>query len=80
MRKSVQVSIPRHIQPQRKISLEDRIMVIAKTPMTADEIVKKINSKSSNIRGLLSNMCRDGRLEISRCEHCKIGTMYKVKK
>ena len=66
---------------EKILSQEEQVMkIIDKTPMTASDIVKHLHNKSSNIRGLLSNMVRDGRLKIVICPHCEIGRMYQVKK
>lgn len=66
---------------ERKLSSEDQVMkIIENIALPADVIVKKMSGRSSNIRGLLSNMVRDGRLKIVICPHCEIGRMYQVKK
>lgn len=66
---------------ERKLSSEDQVMrIIDNIALPADVIVKKMKGRSSNIRGLLSNMVRDGRLKIVICSHCEIGRMYQVKK
>lgn len=56
---------------------ESKIMEYAIKPITSTELAKKIKGKS--IRSLISNMVRDGKLEIVFCPHCNIGRMYKVK-
>ena len=82
--KDRQIILPKLERREKELTVADRIKkALGNKCLTSWQITLKITGKpgrSGNIRCELAMMVRRGDLEVLKCPHCDVGSMYQVKK
>lgn len=70
--RTIQIPIEEKLNKEQEI-----IKYLGNKSATSLELTLKLNIKG---KGLLSDMVRYGTLEVHKCDKCKVGKLYGVKK